>query len=99
MQSLLAPRRKGCHKIHALAGLGKLEEGCKVVEIINNQDFQLLKEVHTLLPLNGAVRSSQIILPKVCFERISDFSITSFSSSYYYFSLLLPILFFHEKVS
>lgn len=61
MQSLVASQRKGCHKICALAGLGKLEESGKVVE--HHQDFQLLK-VHTLLPLNGAVRSSQIYLAK-----------------------------------
>lgn len=56
MQSLFAWQRKGCHETHALAGLGKLEESCKVVE--HNQDSQLLK-VLTLLPLkNGAVGSS-----------------------------------------
>lgn len=56
MQSLFAWQRKGCHETRALAGLGKLEESCKVVE--HNQDSQLLK-VHTLLPLkNGAAWSS-----------------------------------------
>lgn len=32
MQNVSASQRKACHKICALAGLGKLKENCKVVE-------------------------------------------------------------------